>query len=320
MIQGEDENLRQEAAGWFARMRGPGAEGARADFDAWRADPRRQAAYDRLVRQFEDSAILGHSRLAALRVRTEARGGRPPAMWWSAAAAFAAAVAAIWAVAMRPWDSLITPPTQRFVAAAGQILEVQVAPGVTAVLDTDTVLTVAAAERPRLVLQHGRARIATTRPLEAEAGRTRIRADHAAFDLRLQAANQIEVATLHGAISTATDAGLLQRVRAQLPPGQRLTLGETGRGTISALPLRDRAWPTGLLFFNEAPLDQVLAEANRYGGRKIRLAETHLAGLRVNGALKVTDPVGLANALAAALGLNVAVAADGALVLSRSAA
>src|SRR3546814_18122212 len=34
-----------EAAHWFARMRTPGAEAGRAEFDAWHADPENAAAY-----------------------------------------------------------------------------------------------------------------------------------------------------------------------------------------------------------------------------------------------------------------------------------
>ncbi|MBO9547117.1 FecR domain-containing protein [Caulobacter sp.] len=319
MISGTEEQLRQEAAGWFARMRGPGAEAARAEFDQWRAAPDRQAAYDRLQARYEESAILAQSGLAALRVRsTPARRRPPPAVWWTAAAA-AGVVIAAGALTLRPWSSTIAPASQRYASGPNEIRTVSIAPGVTAVLDANTVLSASTGERARLVLERGRARIDTAHPLDVRTEQTTFHADQAAFDLRREG-DRVEVAALRGAVQANAGSNLLRRARTRIEPGQRLVLRGARTIVSGSAPARDRDWPTGLLFFDETPLDQVLAEANRYGAQKIRLSDPKLRSLRVNGALKVTDHQGLARALAAALGLNVDSGPGGDLVLTRAAA
>lgn len=317
MTVGHDEDLRQEAAGWFARMRGPGADAARGEFDAWRADPLRQETYDRLVQRFDDSAILGHSRLSELRLRTSAaRRGPPAAVWWTAAAAGLVLGAVALSQTLMPRAG--AGPGERYVSAPGQIRTIALARDVTVVLDTDTVLTASTTgDRPRLVLERGRIRVQSERPLEVQADRVRVNAERGAFDLRRQGSDEVEVATLRGEVR-AEEGGLLQTTRTRIEAGQRVILTGGRPGAATPAPARDRQWPTGLLVFDGARLDQVIAEANRYSGRKIRMADPALARLQVSGGLKVTDPDGLARALGAALGLTVTSAPSGDLVLART--
>jgi transmembrane sensor len=318
MTVGHDEHLRQEAAGWFARMRGPGAEAARGDFDAWRADPLRQETYDRLVQRFDDSAILGHSRLSELRLRTSAaRRGPPAAVWWTAAAAgLVLGAVALSQMVLMPRAG--AGPGERYVSVPGQIRTIALARDVTVVLDTDTVLTASTTgDHPRLVLERGRIRVQSERPLEVQADRVRVNAERGAFDLRRQGSDEVEVATLRGEVR-AEEGGLLQKTRTRIEAGQRLILTGGSPGAATPAPTRDRQWPTGLLLFDGARLDQVIAEANRYSARKIRLADPALARLQVSGGLKVTDPDGLARALGAALGLRVSSTPGGDLVLVRN--
>ncbi|PZR35490.1 FecR domain-containing protein [Caulobacter segnis] len=318
MTPGDEEHLRREAAAWFARMRGPGAEAARSEFDAWRAGPGRQGAYDRLVQRFEESAVLGHSRLSDLRLRTSAaRRGPPPAVWWTAAAAGLV----LGAVALT--QTLRAPVTEavggaRYVSTPGQIRTIALAPDLTVVLDTDTVLTASTrGDRQRLVLERGRVRVQAERPLEVDADGARVVAARAAFDMRRQGGQDVELSILQGEVQ-AEGGGLLRRPRTRVGTGQRLILTGGRPGLATPAPTRDRQWPTGLLVFDGAPLGQVVAEANRYGYRKIRLADPALGRLQVSGGLKVTDPDGLARALAAALGLTISAAPGGDLVLART--
>lgn len=318
MTPGEEEHLRREAAAWFARMRGPGADAARAEFDAWRADPVRQSAYDRLLQRFEDSAILGHSRLSDLRLRTSgSHRGPSPAVWWTALAA-GLVVAAITLTQTLHTADAGDVRLARYVSAAGQIRTVALAPDLTVVLDTDTVLAASTrGGRPRLVLERGRVRIQSDRPLEVEADGARVIAERAAFDLRLQSDQAVEISTLQGDVQ-AESAQPLRRGRTRIAAGQRLTLVGGRAGAPQPVPSRDRQWPTGLLVFDGAPLGQVIGEANRYGRRRIRLADPALARLQVSGGLNVTDPDDLARALAAALGLTVTIMPTGDIVLIRT--
>jgi transmembrane sensor len=324
MDTGDDEHLRRDAAAWFARMRGPGAETSRAEFDAWRATPANQRAYDRMIQRFDDSAILAHSRVSNLRLSPTANRRAPPALvWWGAVAA---AVVLTTALALsRPARSAFdTEPgaTRSFASRAGEIRTVSLAPGVIAVLDADSAVTTATREG-RVVavrLDRGRARIQAAGPVDAEAAGARLHADGGVFDLELTAERGLQMAALRGTVNVARKDALIPARALRLAAGQSLILADGRPGRPMPAPARDRDWPTGLLIFDETPLDQVVTLANRYGWRKIHLSDPSLARLRVTGGLKVTDPDGLARALAAALGLNAARAPGGDIVLSRNAA
>ena len=323
MTPGDDEHLRRDAAAWFARMRGPGAGASRVEFDAWRADAAHQQAFDRMVRRFDESAILAHSGLSNLRLTLSAsRRGPPPAVWWTA---LAAAVVLTTAFALlRPAGSAFDADpgaNQSFASRPGEIRTVSLAPGVTAVLDTDSAVSTATrAGRVVVRLDRGRARIEAAGPIDAEAANARLHADGGAFDLELTPKLGLQMAALRGTVRVSSTNTLIPARSVRLASGQSLTLTEGRPGRPTKASPRDRDWPTGLLIFDETPLDQVVAQANRYGSRKIRLADPTLARLQVTGGLKVTDPDGLARALAVALGLNVANAVGGDLVLSRNAA
>ncbi len=323
MDTGDDEHLRRDAAAWFARMRGAGAEASRVEFDVWRATPAHQQAYDRMIQRFDESAILAHSRLSNLRMAPSAsRRGPTPAVWWTA---LAAAVVLTTAFALsRPAGSAFDADPgaiRSYASRAGEIRTVALAPGVTAVLDAGSAVSLATRKgRVAIRLDRGRARIETAGPIDAEAASTRLHADGGAFDLELTPKLGLQMAALRGTVRVSSTNTLIPARSVRLAPGQSLTLTEGRPGRPTTASPRDRDWPTGLLIFDETPLDQVVAQANRYGARKIRLADPTLARLRVTGGLKVTDPDGLARALAAALGLNVANAVGGDLVLSRNAA
>lgn len=54
---------RAEAAAWFAHMRGPDAERLAPAFERWRAEaPENEAAYQRLVRKWDQTAFLANTR------------------------------------------------------------------------------------------------------------------------------------------------------------------------------------------------------------------------------------------------------------------
>jgi transmembrane sensor len=198
---------------------------------------------------------------------------------------------------------------------------VALAPGVTAVLDTDSAVSTATRKgRVIIRLDRGRARIETTRAIDAEADSTRLHAEAGVFDLDLTPSQGLQLAALRGVVTVNRKGALMPARSLRLAAGQSLVLADGQPGRPTPTSARGRDWPTGLLIFEETPLDQVVAEANRYGARKIRLGDPTLGRLHVTGGLKVTDPDGLSRALAAALGLNVLNTPSGDLILSRAAA
>jgi transmembrane sensor len=324
MVIGEDDRLRRDAAAWFARLRGPDADDARAGFEAWCAQaPSHRAAYDRLVGRFEDSAVLGGSRLPGLRLRAASRAA-PPAAWWGTLAACLIAAAGLGVMTLRglaPWPA---PGQQRYATAIGEIRTVALTNGVSVTLDTDSQITARTRSgQPVLRLDRGRARIQTPGTLTAEAGETRVQAEHGVFDLRRLDQNAIDVAALSGWVAIQTrrlDAAPIQVRDVRLTAGQQLRIQQGRAAALQAAPAMTRDWPSGLLTFEGEPLETVIAEANRYGAKKIRLAEPALGRLQVTGGFRVTRPETAPRALAAAFGLQLTTAPGGDLILSRRAA
>lgn len=316
----EDEQLRQAAAGWFARMRAPGAEAHRQAFEAWRAVEAHAQAYARLERRFEESAILGHSRLAELRLtRSRSRRGQVPG--WTPTALAACLVAAI-ALGALTWRAQTSQT--RYATEIGQIRTVALADGAAMTLDTDSVVTAKGRNgRQVLRLERGRARfVAAKADLAVNAGQAQVQGRETSFDLALGSQDQLEVTVIRGAPRLGPAGSRVQTARFEPLPAGRLTrLGpDLVRRQVQPASVSEANWPSGLRRFDQAPLSQVAAIANRYNTRKIRLADPSLAQLRLSGVFRVTGSESLAKGLAAAFGLHLGVAPGGDLVLSRAAA
>ncbi len=313
----QDERLRQEAAGWFARVRGPGAEAHRADFDAWRTDPANGRAYDRLVARFNESVVLGSSRLAEMRLRT----GRPQrdltpvyALAGALAACVVAAIA-LGAVVFRGGQG-----ATHYATAVGQIRSIMLADGSTMVLDTDSAATAATrGGRQTVRLERGRARFVVAGDLTVQAGEAGLEAKDATFDLALAARGETAVTVLSGQPRLTAAAARLLPASAPLAAGREVRFGPgLSAPRITSASKVEASWPSGMRAFDQAPLSDVAAIANRYNTRKIRFAEPSLGALRVSGAFRVTGSENLAKGLAAAFGLSVNAAPGGDIVLSRA--
>lgn len=322
MNLGDEDSQTQAAYAWLARMQGSDADAHRAAFDAWRADPRHQALYDRLMRQYEGAGVLSRSRLAGLRVAPPAS-GRPERR----ALVVAIAAAAVVSVGLAGWLGLkhgrFGPSDPAgFTTAVGEIRTVALAHSQSLTLDTDTLVSrTQGGDGSALRLERGRARVASQdTPVRLDLGDLQVDVRGGSFDVTRTPAGGVEVAALWGDIKvTSRRAGAkLQTIRLQ--PGERLTLTSGVLQGPAPDPGRSRDWPRGLASFDEAPLSEVVALANRYGGPKIRLADPALGRLEVTGTFKVTQTEPLAQALAAAFHLTLARAPNGEVVLSKATA
>ncbi|PZO06152.1 MAG: iron dicitrate transport regulator FecR [Alphaproteobacteria bacterium] len=90
----------------------------------------------------------------------------------------------------------------------------------------------------------------------------------------------------------------------RLTPGKRLILRDgvvsTGEAPGSALA-RATAWPQGEIVFEDAPLEEAVAEYNRYLERKLTIADPQIAHLRIGGRFTSSDPSDFLAALQAVL-------------------
>jgi transmembrane sensor len=314
----QDKARDQEAAQWFARMRGPGALTHRAAFDAWRADPANRQAYEELERQFDAAGVLAQSRRPEMRHRSHRMQDRIPL--YKITGALAACVIAAAVLSLVVWRG--GQAETHYATGLGQIRAVKLADGSSIVLDTDSAATaVTRGGRQVVRLDHGRARIVAVGALRIEADGAQLDGQGAAFDLALAPQGNLAVTVLSGQPRLAGAAARLLPASASLPAGREVLFGPN----LSSVNIRpasrvEAQWPSGLRSFDQTPLSAVAAIANRYNSRKIRLADPSVGALRVSGAFRVTGADELANGLAAAFGLTVLKAPNGDLILSRAAA
>ncbi|MFA5963745.1 MAG: FecR domain-containing protein [Sphingomonas sp.] len=319
----------REASAWFARMRGSDAEMSRLEFERWRAsDPRNRAAYVRIERRWQLAAGLAGSPLAKEHLAAVSR--RSIFAMPGSRAAYASVIVAllIGGGAVFLWRGDGTRPaavaqaSKPFATRVGEIRTVRLADGTTVTLDTDSVIEPVFTGQARVVrLSRGRARFDVAheagRPFMVEAAGRTIIDRGTLFDVVL-GREGVKVVLLRGAVEIrdrkARGAG--GATLARLVPGQVFAdAPAAGVAQVSAAPAGADQWVKGMLSFNGAPLEQVVAAANRYSEHKIRLGEPALAGLRVTGTFHATPTVALAAILAATFNLRVERDAQGDLVL-----
>lgn len=322
----EEESLRQAAADWFSRMRAPDAEEHRVAFEAWLAEhPDHRAAYDRIARRWQQADLLSHTPSAKARSGLPERRRSPRAAYALAASLIAAvligASAWLWSGAVPSGDTPSSQVASAEISSPVGIRRVRLSDGSFVTLDTDSSVTVRITEgERRVVLDRGRARFEvahdSARPFIVSAGDGEVIARGTVFDVSLAGGHPC-VSLLKGSVEVRqgpAGAGGKQVV-ARLSPGQTIELGSASPAPRAA-QAADSAWTSGMLVFEDAPLDRVLAAANRYSRRKVSIDDPVLGALRVTGTFHSDRPDELAATLAQAFGLEV-VEREGGLALRR---
>jgi len=312
-----------EAAAWFTRLDSTKISNATLmDYWAWRKDPLNRAAYD------EISRISGTAR--GLRDDPEIKAavaqalGRAP--WWrevaaamqarrglylSGGALAAGAVAVILAVLVQGGD--------RYSTGVGQQLTVDLADGSKAQLNTDSRLRVrfVRGER-RLYLERGQAFFDVAhdaaRPFIVDAGRAQVRAVGTRFDVR-RASDDVEVTLTQGRVEVTPSRSSVQSWT--LSPGQHIRIDrDPAKAAPSSTDVETAtAWRSRRILLRDVPLDQAVAEVNRYSRSKVALGPGAPRDAKVNGAFDTGDIEGFAAGASDSLGLSVDRKADGGLEL-----
>jgi len=111
-----------------------------------------------------------------------------------------------------------------------------------------------------------------------------------------------------GSLSVALFEGKVQlrqtgadgKVIGELTPGQRAQISGNAVQVHDVSLADSPAWTRGQLVFDEEPLDQAVAEFNRYGGTPIRVDDATLRPLKISGVFHSNDTAGFLDALHAA--------------------
>jgi transmembrane sensor len=313
--------MRREAATWLARLQSGRDSDAEHGFRKWlESDPRHSEAFERISRTYDRAGLLRYSQsidsVRAPRAR-ESKGQLRPAL---AALATVALLVPVGLLLIRfAGVPFAGTETVILMTGVGEIRPVELADGSQVTLDTATKVEVDVGRSHRSArLLRGRARFEVARasvPFEVETASGAVATSNGVVDVE-QIGRSGRVEVLEGKAEVRL-AGPPQARQFALGPGQGMSLDPSGaRGGITAAQGPD--WTRGMLQFDATPLPQAVRRANRYSERQIVLLGD-LRGLRVTGAFRAGDTIGLSKALAAAFNLSLRQAPNGDLVLSAGA-
>lgn len=331
--------LRDEAADWFAIMRGPEAEARRAEFDAWLAGALHRSAYNRIAETFSIGKGLKTS-LEGQDVPRSVEADAPYSTnirrrnFWLGlvvASVTGAVIAVPHLVAPDRTDHQLaqvepnkspSAPAQ-FATRIGEIRTYSLADGSSVTLDSDSLILVSiAAARRDLQLIRGRARFAVAhdkRPFVVAVAGGTVTARGTVFDIALARGDRVVVRLLQGSIDVRlpTTGGTVPAQTKRMAAGETMSFGDAPSPSGQQSSGGSKDWPEGVLDLDRVRLAEVIADANRYATKPLVLASPDLAELRLSGTFRVRDTRRLAENIGDLLGLAVIDRGD-ALALARS--
>jgi transmembrane sensor len=326
----------EAAAFWDSRLRSPlCTEEDRAAFAAWRErEPANAAAFERLQGgigalhdAFAASAELRAMHDRAMEVRPAPQWGRMPA---GVAAAITLGVGGWWATTARPpapADSGLQVASGQgsfHQTGVGELSTVTLSDGSKVTLNTRSRLEVNyTADRRTVKLISGQALFEVaknkTAPFRVYAGDRAITAVGTVFDVRLDGA-KVKVALVEGHVRVAP----VKPVVAPGAPAQRVDLaagevleaeGPAPMLVAAADVRRVVTWRSGLVEFSGEPLVVAVAEMNRYTDHPLRIADPDIAGVRVSGIFRTSEPELFAHLISQVAPITAERAPDGSTVL-----
>lgn len=305
-----------EAAAWLAQLHGSNRSAElEADFRAWlKADPENARAFERVTDVWNaagDVNVHGLPRIAAQNAFAAAPRPRPQ-RWWPALAALVLGAAALGLFLLLPRDPA-------YVTGIGEQRIVHLSDGTRLSLNAASAVEVDYGRDQRTVrLSHGEALFEVARdpqrPFVVEAGERRVTALGTAFVVRNEP-GRLDVTLLEGKVSvTAVRQPSGSRLVAEpgsaaavtLAPGQRLRVRAGGSERLDLQPPDAAiAWRRGEVILDDTPLDEAVAEMNRYDRRGLVFDDPELGRLSVSGIYRTGDNRDFARAVAAVYGLQV---------------
>jgi transmembrane sensor len=341
--RGSREDLDRIARDWALRVQlgdatGPGeTEAARAEtlaeFDRWLAeDPAHAAAFDRMARVAQTSDVLAQGQVAA---RSQLKRAPFPQRYPILTGAIAATLVAAGSFTVYRMgassNGLVgvqsvggeASTSTVYITMVGQKRTYTLPDGSNLDLEGGSQVSVNYSVGARnLRLERGSARFTVAhdakRAFAVDVGNGRVIAHGTIFAIALTERG-VHVALVRGSIEVqkpgrTADASGKSRF---LVPGQQLdfTASEPLPAPTQIAP-GDPDWAEARLTFQDALLGSAVEEINRVNSRKVVLADTSLASLRISGAFDAKAPDTFAKATAQALGLRLTEEVNGNFLLS----
>lgn len=270
------ERVQEEAALWFARLRGDEvADAERAAFAAWLdADARHRREYNLLEQLWDASSQLRPPAAAKPKHRQALRAG-----------ASLTAIALVCGWLGWAWldGHIATDP--------GELRHMKLADGSELAVAPNTRLRVKfSSDRRRIELDEGRIAVSVAtdrqRPFEVAAGGGVVRDIGTRFEVDA-GRDRTRVTVAEGMVEIdlpASDAAP-QKVGA----GETVDFASQDVSPVRPADAAALAWTKGRLAFDAAPLTEVVAALNRYRRTPIELADPSLGNIRISGVFMIDD-------------------------------
>lgn len=186
-----------------------------------------------------------------------------------------------------------------FRTGTGEQRRVQLSDGSVVILNTASAISVDFSERQRVIrLHNGEAHFKVaadpTRPFDVVASGGRVRALGTAFDVKQWQGDIAVTVYEHSVRVTFADGETIER----LAEGQSVASSRGEAGRPESVNLKQvGAWQERRLVFKAKPLQQVVADLNRYRPGKIVIADAELADHLVTGVFDANDPEAALNVI-----------------------
>ena len=308
----DDEAIEEEAAQWADRQRRQEmGEAANAELRAWLAGgSERSALFRAHAEMLADPAPVPP---------------RAPAPGWRRAASWSAGVAVVaLAVGVLIWPTQQVAVSQTFAAAAGRPFSATLTDGSSVQLNGGSDIHATFDGKTRVVRLRGEGFFAVAkdadRPFSVLTQTHRVTALGTRFNVDERSDGAVEISVLEGRIEVVDLQAPEHRV--VMTAGHRLVAGKTPLSTALVRSLDSEVdtpdWTQGWIDADDMSLADLLLELRRQSpDLQVGLADTALAGRRISGRFKTSDPRAVLTVVAATQGLTVRTEASGRVLLDR---
>lgn len=303
--------LDDQATDWVVRLADADVDSSdHLAFDAWlNSSPANARAYEQ--------ALDLHCGLEGLRDRFAAERDphvttrKPGARWIATALAVAASVAVLLFVTKSPAPSWSAPVATE----TAETRDITLPDGSSVVLGARSRIELAFTDDARRVrLSDGEAFFDVAhdpaRPFFVETPGALVRVVGTQFEVKAMP-DQVRVVVARGLVDVTEDRTLAALLGAETPHrlrvGQQILIAKMGTaGAIEGeAPQNPAAWRKGVLAYQDATLAEIIADANRYSAKPIRISDSSLAKLRITASYPADRMNQLLSTLRLALPLDV---------------
>lgn len=306
------DRIEREAIAWFTRMNGEPSAADRQDFERWRnADPFHDKAYRQAVAIWAaadgPSERIAEEEAGKLGVYLDAIAKARKRRHRINAGIATCSVLLVLILGANLWlnhPDMLQNLMADHVTERGERRMIMLADGTSVLLDAGSALSEkfdAVGRRVELLRGAAYFDVASSDIpfiVRARTGETRVTGT--AFSVEI--AEDVVVTLERGVVSVTAEAAAGQ---AMLDPGQSVSYGETGLGTVKQVLVDETlAWRDGRLIFDDARLDEVVSHIGRYRSGRVVILGSSLAAYRVSGNLPLDDSDAALASLQATVGFR----------------